>query len=777
MLPAATLPPPSPTPSNASLKSAQTKSTAAHASRALLAHSSDLVVFLTNLRLLGLDHRSDWPSISTHTFSTKEPGQSQRTRIRCVEWVLYRLFEIWNVEETQNKLRPFFPPLEPLQSLNLRAALYRCLNELKKVGALGREIVLRKTMLDECKGGKFEELLMVFSNVVLKRVVLAEQQKDHSTTRRLALTGRLTIQDQSSMVPLAIAHKKSLVKVLKEKRDLKTRYEHFSNLLTTRLKQMKERNEELGVGAHSMDQQSDVETEEAEALRKVLREDWLGDPQWVDVILQGDRKDNLDMVLTAKFPAVWETVTNGDIWNFETKVEKGLLEDLDHRVRAQHLRLKRWSEFRHDFAKHTSAPANPSKISSRVEQGPSDVWPNFQAHKNLSLRHRNPDIYGHEEVPSMEREEDTSARQDCRRLMKAMHGELERACRSTNRGGRGWRTTSTSSLLSTDQEQVASPAERARRAIGTVSHMDKPDTDRIMHAISPGDVDSHSRDQNTPLSPDFESEDDQAVSSGDERAIGTRDEGQADERRERNALGTASSNLKSVPSSGNFIPRMESQMLPPHSPQIGLGNAPISPIDFGEQTQLAEQIISSVITSEPSPTKARPSLLERTRMSMAFFSNDDIRLPLVEESPRSTIDQFNISSVARKDTTSSRTTLLERTRQSMSLVPTTSHRPAQSKPRKSLYPVNQFETPQKQHVPDGDSKDSTPREELFSREADYASVFKSRPKIALSPSSFGVTRGEGLGEENEDDGLAGRLNDGMIEWASSPLMRPRGRIS
>ena len=60
------------------------------------------------------------------------------------------------------KLQPFFPPLEPLQSLNLRAALYRSLNELKKNGVLGRESVLRKTMLDECKGDKFYEILVMF---------------------------------------------------------------------------------------------------------------------------------------------------------------------------------------------------------------------------------------------------------------------------------------------------------------------------------------------------------------------------------------------------------------------------------------------------------------------------------------------------------------------------------------------------------------------------------------------------------------------------------------
>ncbi|PWY73560.1 hypothetical protein BO70DRAFT_364450 [Aspergillus heteromorphus CBS 117.55] len=82
----------------------------------------------------------------------------------------------------------------------------------------------------------------------------------------------------------------------------------------------------------------------------------------------------------------------------------------------------------------------------------------------------------------------------------------------------------------------------------------------------------------------------------------------------------------------------------------------------------------------------------------------------------------------------SRFTLVERTRKSMSLIPPPTHtKPKESfrshRPRPS-YPVNQFETPQKQFLP---TRSSTPRDELFEEEADYASVFKSRPRVAHSP--------------------------------------------
>ncbi len=58
--------------------------------------------FATNLRLLDLDKSPDWPGFTAHVFSTKEAQQNQKNRIRCIEWALYRLFEIWDAEETKN---------------------------------------------------------------------------------------------------------------------------------------------------------------------------------------------------------------------------------------------------------------------------------------------------------------------------------------------------------------------------------------------------------------------------------------------------------------------------------------------------------------------------------------------------------------------------------------------------------------------------------------------------------------------------------------------------
>jgi hypothetical protein len=65
-------------------------------------------LLLANLRLLDLDLRADWPDVTSKTFSTRDNAQqNQKHRIKCTEWILYRLFELWDPEETRDVCLPF----------------------------------------------------------------------------------------------------------------------------------------------------------------------------------------------------------------------------------------------------------------------------------------------------------------------------------------------------------------------------------------------------------------------------------------------------------------------------------------------------------------------------------------------------------------------------------------------------------------------------------------------------------------------------------------------
>ena len=137
------------------------------------------------------------------------------------------------------------------------------------------------------------------------------------------------------------------------------------------------------------------------------------------------------------------------------------------------------------------------------------------------------------------------------------------------------------------------------------------------------------------------------------------------------------------------------------------------------------------------------SLTERTRRSMAAIFSSELDFSIISSDPPPLPKKESASIIEVSANTSiRRDTLMERTRKSMAATTFTPGGKATNvKPKGSwmsqLYPTNQFETPKKQDhrlsVLSASSNDSTPREKLFSEEAEYNSIFKSRPKIAQSP--------------------------------------------
>lgn len=72
----------------------------------LQAPSSNISIFVSNLRLLDLDRRADWPDITVKTFDSKDALQNQKKRISCIEWALFRLYEIHDPETTKDASTP-----------------------------------------------------------------------------------------------------------------------------------------------------------------------------------------------------------------------------------------------------------------------------------------------------------------------------------------------------------------------------------------------------------------------------------------------------------------------------------------------------------------------------------------------------------------------------------------------------------------------------------------------------------------------------------------------
>ncbi|KAI9685472.1 MAG: hypothetical protein M1820_010796 [Bogoriella megaspora] len=656
-----------------------------------LARPSLASLFVTNLRLLDLDKLIDWPHITQATLSV---GESQKTRIRCVEWALYRLFELWDPVETKEKLLPFFPPLEPLQSINLRAALFRALNELKKNGVLGRNSIVRKTMLDECKGEKFEEILVLISTAVLRKglakggseVRARKGNKSNSSlsspiVRRLATAPRFSEVEKKSLLPLAIAHKASLQSALKRKETQRKRYLAFESRLRDEEAQISKRHQ---LAKHST-QEDQGKTLDYKRIEKTVREHWLTSTEWADTLLHGDTEQSSDNFFAQSFDdELWPQINSGT--SKEQYQQRGLLEDLEHRVKEQQVRLRKWEQFRTE-SNSKNRPLPSSDLENVIETHRANPVLAFNRHEHLQLGKgisQSPTKLTHPLQASLDLRSAMPSRY--RKLLLNMHDDLAKASRTTSSAksepnpGQHLDTQGATSSIS---RQPLPPSEAKHDS--AIDNPSAPPEVNIKERVA-GPV-------STPLSP---------ITITDEE----------DEKRD---LVT-----RRFP-----ISPIRSRSPPPSSPPI-----PEDPSKL-KQSQL--------------------SLAERTRKSMAIATGSSDDLPMSSPLPPASSPDLPVHPPSQPN--DRRASLLDRTRQSMAGISSLTHvpnlkiGPRKKSSRQSQFPVNQFETPQKQHryysydeadgtLPEDDeteAKELTPKEDLFSDDAAYASVFKSRPRVALSP--------------------------------------------
>ncbi|KAK4182748.1 HAUS augmin-like complex subunit 6 N-terminus-domain-containing protein [Podospora australis] len=371
------------TTSSSATTSAPAPSSAPIASAVSLSTVSNVSLFLTNLRLLNLDLHPDWPEINALTFSTKDLAQGQKKRIQCVEWALYHLFVLWDHDEARNKLQPFFPPTDQVRSLNLRAALLRSLEQAKKNGILGRDAVVRKTMLDECKGERLEEVLAVFSSAVLKKLV-AEQSlntPEHpALAQTLALENRGYSGERGELTALVLAHKVSLRRTLEEKNAARARFKEFSNTLTAKEEGIARRKEHaLALKRQAKD--DEVSDQLRRDVRRAVRNNWAGDERWMEALLHGDKDAQKDGVLSTPFDRVWRRVHSGRLAELEER-SPGLLEQLDHRVKSQQERLQKWQGLQQRMFGKTPGSRSKEQEPQRKQRG---IDFGFRAHETLHL--------------------------------------------------------------------------------------------------------------------------------------------------------------------------------------------------------------------------------------------------------------------------------------------------------------------------------------------------------------------------------------------------------
>ena len=219
---------------------------------------------------------------------------------------------------------------------------------------LGRDAVVRKTMLDECKGDRLEEVLAVFSSAVLKKLVAEAQLNNRdqhpAVAQTLALENRGYSGARTELSILLLAHKVSLNRILREKNAARAQFRDFAELLDLKHRGIARRREQVKAQAASCSQgERDVSEDAKLDVWRLVRNNWSGNERWMETLLHGDAPSRKDGLLTAPYDRVWRRMQSGRLTELEDRAggsSTGLLEQLDSRIRIQRDRLQQWDDFR-----------------------------------------------------------------------------------------------------------------------------------------------------------------------------------------------------------------------------------------------------------------------------------------------------------------------------------------------------------------------------------------------------------------------------------------------
>lgn len=269
--------------------------------------------------------------------------------------------------------------------MNLRAALVRALEQAKKNGDLGRDTIIRKTMLDECKGERLEEVLAFFSTAVLKKVVsgsLAASRGYITPAIELAFENKGYLSEKSHLIALSMAHKASIRQLLQRKELARVRFKDFAVVMDEKEDDIISRREVLEM--KEMDGGGQAVSDNARAeMRRTVHHNWSGSEAWMETLLSGDPKHG--GLLATKFDRVWRRAQKGRLEELD-KSDVGLLEQLDNRVKMQRDRLRKWDAFRRNtFGEARPMPAKPRAAAAKAK----GIDLGFTAHLDLHTGRRN----------------------------------------------------------------------------------------------------------------------------------------------------------------------------------------------------------------------------------------------------------------------------------------------------------------------------------------------------------------------------------------------------
>lgn len=638
------------------------------------------------------------------------------------------------------KLLPFFPPQDQSQSISLRAALLRCLEQAKKTGVLGRDAVLRKTMLDECKGERLEDVLAAFSSAVLKKVVAetaaaaaaAAGGQTLPPAARLAIESRDFRDDRTELQVLALAHRASISSMLQAKKKARAQYRDFAELLGVKERAVLRRQEDvrqkeqLGRGSVSQDAKAEM--------KRMVQTNWGGQEQWMEALIHGHAAGRTQGPFGMPLDRVWRRVQQDRLSELEED-SAPILEQLEKRVQMHRTRLEKWKNLRDSLATGASQ-ASPSKKAAAPKRVVSKgIDFGFGAHESLQL--------GALQANKLQTRpkgcDDT-----CEKIVQSLRDELARLDNDRPEA-----------LAFLRQRSSAQDETRIRKSAVAEHEQEKAEEEEVISELS--DLGEPSEED---VERDMEVEHEQAPPSrapiqsfqNKLRAAGR------PILKAKTATSTSGPPSESSSEDGEVTPRrhVPDSATTPRARRSPPRFAPHSPETVPSPTQqIADQILESMDAASPSPTKQRSkprhtlSLADRTRMSMMRSAN-----PFLDEEPELDLPPIAASQASRSVTTSmpplqddaksgDEDDLLSRTRKSMAGFEQAQKKAQlqrrRSERRSKMAAVERREVshgyfPRVPEEGGGEEiADRTLRLEEQMLEEDVEAVFRSRPKIIASP--------------------------------------------
>lgn len=594
-------------------------------------------------------------------------------------------------------------------------------------------------MLDDCQGDKFFEVCLTFSAIVLRKAkVDGRRENETPVAQRLGTAQSLGKRERESMLPLAIAHKAALGKVLAQREHKRQACATLEDLLSEKRNDLDHRRVRIAEHRRS----SRESPRQPTFAQEVLEKTWVGSDELRSALMDGDAVGGGDGVLTKAFDSLWQAAEQNRLFS-QCTADTGILEDLEQRTRLQRRRLQKWQ----NFHQRLTASKSPKKTDFTTR----DVPLRFDQHQSMNLRDmadeapRPPPPDKHKSVIVAKYDD----------ILTAMREELR--MKSANAQGSPTKATPAKrpamKRQSMSQDNTSNPPvdlhqrSHSQTAVPVRPGIQKRFSTRSRSYHQPKVI---SQREILPLKSEiFSPLATKRLSSGsssspqsmsiaspaEDSSPGARmdDILEATSRRmhQDNELTAAMEGLRGV--SPDTPSRNTSRASSPAFRKVSYDNTRDSGI---------EMPLRSFQASGRNPT--RPNLVDRTRMSMAFKSSDDFT-SIVPEVHQPTPEKPLLSTpLDMRPGLERHSTLQERTRLSIIALPIVPQKkPSHTRSRTSAFPVNQFETPQKgnrrstltfdNNGTPSQRRNLTPREELFDQDAEYASVFKARPKIALSP--------------------------------------------